>query len=378
MNSFSFAPLGLFADNSKKATDLWAEYFNKAGGVNGHPIELVYYDDRGDAAAAVTGFTKLTKEDKVVAIIGPMTSRPCEALEPYLTGNGPLVVSCTPAAAIKGGGYLYTSMASNEEGAAIVADILNGWGLKKIGLATDTTSSGDQSLAGMKPEADKLGQQLFVERFTPADVDFTSVLAKLKAAGIQGMMVWTTGAQSVAVVKQAQQLGMNMPIILSWGSHSYHLLKMLKDINLDKFYMLGFSGCTTQLPDNSPQRPYADWANKAFDTRYPTEKLEPTFSMLNMDVLAMLTSNMQAVGTDPAKMKEWMDTKVKGMIGLANLYTYTPTSHNRNAETNLALLLKVKSDLSDLILQPESQFAGKSRVKSTMSAWDLIIKQKIQ
>jgi hypothetical protein len=97
-----------------------------------------------------------------------------------------------------------------------------------------------------------------------------------------------------------------------------------------------------------------------------------------MDVLAMLTSNMQAVGTDPAKMKEWMDTKVKGMIGLANLYTYTPTSHNRNAETNLALLLKVKSDLSDLILQPESQFAGKSRVKSTMSAWDLIIKQKIQ
>ena len=47
---------------------------NKAGGVKGHKLELIAYDTGGDATKAVQLATKLIKNDKVVAIIGPSTT----------------------------------------------------------------------------------------------------------------------------------------------------------------------------------------------------------------------------------------------------------------------------------------------------------------
>lgn len=54
--------------------ELAAEDLNKAGGVNGSPVELVTYDTKGDPKEAVTVFRKLVLEDKVVAVVGPFSS----------------------------------------------------------------------------------------------------------------------------------------------------------------------------------------------------------------------------------------------------------------------------------------------------------------
>ncbi|MGE0247944.1 MAG: ABC transporter substrate-binding protein [Thermoleophilia bacterium] len=54
----------------KLGTELWVKVVNDAGGINGHPIELITADDGADAAKGLTAVRKLVEQDKVVAIVG--------------------------------------------------------------------------------------------------------------------------------------------------------------------------------------------------------------------------------------------------------------------------------------------------------------------
>ena len=62
----------------KKGYDAWAEWVNARGGitVGGKPrkVEMVHYDDKGDAATSAKLTEKLITEDKVNLILGPYSS----------------------------------------------------------------------------------------------------------------------------------------------------------------------------------------------------------------------------------------------------------------------------------------------------------------
>lgn len=58
---------------------LYTKELNAAGGINGKQVELVEYDEEGDAAKAVTGYNHLADEG-VVAILGDVTTGPTIAV----------------------------------------------------------------------------------------------------------------------------------------------------------------------------------------------------------------------------------------------------------------------------------------------------------
>ena len=76
---------GPFANNSETA-QRGAEYavdkLNEAGGVNGHPLELVVADSRGQPDQLATIIPRLVTEDNVIAIVGPVESSSCDVACP--------------------------------------------------------------------------------------------------------------------------------------------------------------------------------------------------------------------------------------------------------------------------------------------------------
>ena len=71
----------------KNAVELYINAFNDAGGINGRKIDLIVYDDKGDATESVNAYQKLVTSDEVVAIIGAVTSTPTwqSCRHPYQT-----------------------------------------------------------------------------------------------------------------------------------------------------------------------------------------------------------------------------------------------------------------------------------------------------
>ncbi len=55
----------------KKTVEMITEDVNKAGGIDGHPLEVILLDDESDATKSNLAFKKLIKTDEVPLIIGP-------------------------------------------------------------------------------------------------------------------------------------------------------------------------------------------------------------------------------------------------------------------------------------------------------------------
>ena len=75
-------PASFLGDPEKKTLDIYVEDINAKGGINGQKLQLVVYDDGGDANAARTFATRLVEEDKVVAMVGGTTTGSTLAMIP--------------------------------------------------------------------------------------------------------------------------------------------------------------------------------------------------------------------------------------------------------------------------------------------------------
>lgn len=71
------AVYGLSAANGSK---LAFDEVNKSGGLSGKMIDPILYDDHHDGTAAVNAYRTLADKDKVVAVIGAVTSTPANAV----------------------------------------------------------------------------------------------------------------------------------------------------------------------------------------------------------------------------------------------------------------------------------------------------------
>ena len=75
-------PASFLGDPEKRTLELYVEEINAKGGVNGQKLQLVVYDDGGDANTARTFATRLIEEDKVVAMVGGTTTGATLAMIP--------------------------------------------------------------------------------------------------------------------------------------------------------------------------------------------------------------------------------------------------------------------------------------------------------
>ena len=91
------AQYGIAVQNGVK---LYVDQLNKAGGINGKTIELVSYDEEGDATKAVTGYNSLL-DSGVVAIVGDVTTAPCTAVvAAAYPDNTPMITASATATSI--------------------------------------------------------------------------------------------------------------------------------------------------------------------------------------------------------------------------------------------------------------------------------------
>jgi urea transport system substrate-binding protein len=74
----------LYGAQAKLGLDLAAADINAAGGILGRPVEIVYHDDGTRPNIAAEAARKAAEEDRVLAVIGPITSQNLDAIVPVL------------------------------------------------------------------------------------------------------------------------------------------------------------------------------------------------------------------------------------------------------------------------------------------------------
>lgn len=315
----------------KKTAVMIAEAINKVGGINGHPLELVVYDDESDETKCVLAVKRLLKKDKVPVIIGPSLSGNTLAVVKVVNDAKVPLVSCaasnkivTPVVDRK---WVFKVPQSDTHAVEKIYDYLLKNGIKKIAIMSVSTgfgASGREELLRLAPE---VGIEIVAdERYGPKDTDITAQLTRIRGTDAQAIVNWSVGPTQVLAVKNWHDLGMtNMPFYQSHGFGSRKNIELAAGAAEGVFCPLGRVNIPDLVPADHPQKKVIEIYNKAYQAKY-NEPLS-SFGGHGWDALNLVIDALKAVGPDSAKIRDYIETRTN-FIGQHGVFNFSPTDHN--------------------------------------------------
>jgi branched-chain amino acid transport system substrate-binding protein len=202
------------------------EDINAKGGVLGRKLALVIRDDLSQPPKSIQNMTELIDSEKVVAVFGPTNSGNALAWKHLV--NQKRVVSMgmigsgtdiTKPMSAEAENYMFrVSMVDREQVVALMA-YARKVGAKKLGLMAETTGYGQGGLKDMQEIAQLQGLEVAaVERMAVSDTDVTSQLNKMKAAGVDTLVVWAQGTPTGQVMRSMEKINFFPRVLSSWAA----------------------------------------------------------------------------------------------------------------------------------------------------------------
>ena len=197
---------------------------NRSGGVGGgRPLKFVFDDDQTSPQRDVQiGNTVLASKPPIV--LGSAIVALCNAIAP-LALKGPVLYCLSPSFQAPPDGFSFSAGPSTEDQVAAIIRYMRMKGWTKLGVlnSIDTTGqNADKAIArAMSLAENKTMSVVEHQHFNPTDVSVAAQMERIKGAGAQAMIAWTTGAQVATVFKAMIQSDVDIPIGTSSGNQTF-------------------------------------------------------------------------------------------------------------------------------------------------------------
>lgn len=323
-------PASFLGEPEDKTLRMYVEKINAAGGVNGKKIELVIYDDGGDANKARTFATRLIDDDKVVAVAGGSTTGTTMAMIQVFEDAKVPLISFAGAIEVVDPvrKFIFKTPHTDKMACEKIFEDLKQRNLTKIAMISGTDGFGASMRAQCAKVAPAFGIQIVAEEsYGPRDSDMTGQLTKIKnASGVQAIVNPGFGQGPAIVTRNYAQLGMTAtPLYQSHGVASKSFIDLAgaaaEGVRLPAAALL----VGDKLADNDAQKKVVVDYKKAYEdgTKQPVS----TFGGHAYDGLMILIEAMKrANSTDPSKIRDEIE-RTKDFVGTGGVVTMSPTDH---------------------------------------------------
>lgn len=274
---------GIAVDNGVK---LAFEEINEAGGVLGKKIDYVSLDEKGDPTEATNAYRKLVNQDKVVAIIGDVTSKPAAAVaQASQQDNIPLLSATATAVNVtQAGKNVFRICFTDPEQGEIMANYANKLGKKTVAVIYDTSDDYSKGLRdSFKETAKKIGLTVVADEgyASAKSVDFKAQLTNIKAKNPDVLFVPTYYENAALIAVQAKEIGLKTQLLGADGWDS--VVGKIDQSNMDAIN--GSFYCSQYTAESKDQR-VQDFI-KNYKEKY---NMEPNqFAVLGYDAAFMMT-----------------------------------------------------------------------------------------
>lgn len=316
--------LAPFGTDALPSIELYAEEINAKGGINGRKIELVVTNDESKPDLALSHAKKLIQQDKVVALVGPVSQVVTAAVAPIIEEAKIPNVSCNciigPLAPHQFSTFPSRLMMK------VQADFIKSHNDNKVGVMAQAGALAETLKAQNFPDLEREGITIAAfEQFQPTDTDLTPVLAKLRSQGIRHVYVGASGVQAALAAKNFKQ--MNYPGYY-WtfaGNANQSYVDLLGDaadvVNLAGTKILVHK----TLPDSDPAKKRLT----EFATKYNAKaKRDPgTYGAFFYDSMTSLVDAITKAGDDPAKIRDALENQ-RGLQLLNGMLNRSKDEHN--------------------------------------------------
>ncbi len=328
--------LSTFGVSSIQGANFAVEEINAAGGTLGQPIQLIVEDNGSKAGETATILRKFISQDKVVAVLGGLTSSSTMEGAPLAqAAKLPLLTpSATNIAVTKIGDYIFRScfidpftgqmMARfaldrlRAKEAIVMTDVKQDY---SVGL-TDAirlyfSQSGAKPLSGLS--------------YSSGDTDFRTQLTAVRMAHPEVVFLPGYYTEAALILLQARQLGIKCPFVGGEGWDSPTLVQVAGKAADGNYYTDHFSPAD---PDPKVQK-----FVQTYRAKYAT--LPDALAALWYDGARLLAQAVQRAGsTDPGKVRDALATTrdFDGVTGRISI------DDNRNASKPGVILENVNGE----------------------------------
>ncbi len=278
---------------------------NDKGGVMGKKLDLVIADSKSEPAEAANAMSKLINQDKTPIVSGIFTSSSaiaaCNVSEtskiPFLAigATNPKVTLDDKTGKAKPNTFrvCFIDPFQGTVGANFVLDTLQ---LKKAVIFVDNSSDYSKGLASFFKEAylKKGGEIVGEEAYLQKDADFKAVLTKIKTLNPDVLYVPGYYEEVGKIVKQARELGIDIPVVGGDGWDSPKLAEIAGAGPLNNTF---FTNHYSPEADNAESKAFV----AAYEKEYKSKPDAP--AVLGYDGIKLLADSItRAGGADSAKV----------------------------------------------------------------------------
>jgi branched-chain amino acid transport system substrate-binding protein len=225
-------PASFLGDPELKTLEMQIEKINADGGVLGRKLQLIAYDDAGDAEKARTFAKRLIEQDKVDLIVGGSTTGATMAAVPLVEQAGVPFISLAGAVVIIEPVKKWVFKTPHTDRMAcekIFVDI-KARGLSSVALISGSGGFDKSMRAECLKVAPNHGVQIVAdETYGAADTDMTAQLTKIKASNAQAVLNAGFGQGPAIVTRNYRQVGITLPLYQSHGVASKEYIKLSGD-----------------------------------------------------------------------------------------------------------------------------------------------------
>ncbi|QDP21422.1 ABC transporter substrate-binding protein [Bradyrhizobium cosmicum] len=310
-------PLSLTGKQYQNSLTMAEEDINKAGGINGRPIKIVFEDTQASNGTAVNAFVKLAQETKPSFFFLSSYSTQNLAVAPELKKVQVPAMYAGGADAVADGGNEWmfrirpADSVSAEGMVKAAVDVIKA---KKPGILyiQNDFGQGGAQTAAKRLEAAGI-PVVGMEAYGQNDKDFSAQLLSLRSKGADTILIFNYPQDGALVLRQAKVLGFKMPLVTSSAALVPAALQLLSPADLE-----GVWGVTDAFMDASVGGRMKDYVER-FKAKFGIDP-DP-YGLAYYDGAFLMAEGMRKVGTDAKALREWL-AAVNGWQGIGHVYSY--------------------------------------------------------
>ena len=323
-------PASFLGDPELKTLELYVERINAAGGVIGRPLELVHYDDAGDASAARNFASRLVRSDRVDIIVGGSTTGATMAAVPLIEQARIPFISLAGAVVITDPvkKWVFKTPQSDRVAAERVLQDIKDRGLTKVGLISGTDGFGRSGREQTLAIAGKMGVEIVADvTYSPTDTDMTAQLTRIRnTPGVEAVFNFGFGQSPAIVTRNYAQLGIDLPFYQSHGVASDRFLDLLGDAGEGLRLPASPLLVPDSLPNSDPQKAVVTSYKKLYEERWNMQV--STFGGYAHDGLMLAVEAIEKAGsTDREAVRKALES-IQGYVGVTGVFNMSSTDHN--------------------------------------------------
>jgi len=318
------APLGVPEQDTIK---MLAKQLNALGGINGHPVRVVIYDNASDEAQSVMAVKKLIESDHVLAIIGPSQTGTTLAAAQTVGAAGVPMISC--AAGIKIVSpvkpWIFKTAQSDVSAVARVIDYLRANRISKIAVISVANAFGDSGKAQLEAQGKAARIQIVAEEsFGDKDTDMKAQLMRIRSRAPQAVVCWGTNPGPAIVAKNMQALGMKVPLIMSHGVANKKFIELAGNAANGVVFPTGKLNVAEALSNGDDQKKVLLLYAATFKREYNRDA--DGFGGYAYDAFQLIVQALKKVGPDRGKLRAELEKS--RMVGVSGVFRFNAADHN--------------------------------------------------